>query len=52
MRTQAPEQARRIDEGLRAVHAWEAENGAITAAEAAAADRFLGGPAAERDPVD
>lgn len=37
----AAERALRIEEGLRAVQAWEAENGALTAAELAAADRFL-----------
>lgn len=38
---QAAERALRIEEGLRGVQAWEAENGALTAAELAAADRFL-----------
>ena len=37
----AAERALRIDEGLRGVQAWEAENGTLTAAELAAADRFL-----------
>jgi hypothetical protein len=37
----AAERALRIDEGLRAVQAWEAENGALTAGELTAADRFL-----------
>ncbi len=38
---QAADRALRIEEGLRGVRAWEAENGALTAAELAAADRFL-----------
>jgi hypothetical protein len=38
---QAAERALRIEDGLRAVHAWETENGALTADELAAADRFL-----------
>lgn len=38
---QAAERALRIEEGLRAVQAWEAEHGALTAGELAAADRFL-----------
>ena len=37
----AAERALRIEEGLRAVQAWEAEHGALTADELAAADRFL-----------
>jgi predicted HicB family RNase H-like nuclease len=38
---QAADRALRVEEGLRAVQAWEAENGPLTAAELAAADRFL-----------
>jgi hypothetical protein len=38
---QAAERALRIEAGLRGVQAWEAENGALTPAELAAADRFL-----------
>ncbi len=38
---QAAERALRIEKGLRAVRAWEAEHGALTAGELAAADRFL-----------
>jgi hypothetical protein len=38
---QAADRALRIEAGLRAVQAWEAENGALTAAELAEADRFL-----------
>jgi hypothetical protein len=38
---QAAERALRIEAGLRGVQAWEAENGALTLAELAAADRFL-----------
>ena len=38
---QAAERALRIEDGLRAVEAWEAEHGALTADELAAADRFL-----------
>ena len=38
---EAAENALRIEEGLRAVQAWEAEHGALTDAELAAADRFL-----------
>lgn len=38
---QAADRALRIEEGLRAVQAWEADNGALTAVELAAADRFL-----------
>jgi hypothetical protein len=38
---QAAERALRVEEGLRAVQAWEAEHGALTSAELAAADRFL-----------
>ena len=38
---QAAERALRIEDGLRAVQAWEAEHGALTARELAAADRFL-----------
>ena len=38
---QAAERALRIEEGLRAVQAWEAETGVLTADELAAADRFL-----------
>jgi hypothetical protein len=37
----AAERALRIEDGLRAVQAWEAEHGALTADELAAADRFL-----------
>ena len=37
----AAERALRIEGGLRAVQAWEAANGALTAAELGAADRFL-----------
>ena len=37
----AAERALRIEEGLRSVQAWEAEHGALTADELAAADRFL-----------
>jgi hypothetical protein len=37
----AAERALRIEEGLRAVQAWEAEHGALTDRELAAADRFL-----------
>jgi hypothetical protein len=39
----AAENALRIEEGLRAVSEWEAENGAFSDAELAAADRFLAG---------
>ena len=38
---QAAERALRIEDGLRAVQAWEAEHGALTADELAVADRFL-----------
>jgi hypothetical protein len=38
---QAAERALRIEAGLRGVQAWEAENGSLTPAELAAADRFL-----------
>jgi hypothetical protein len=38
---QAAEHALRVDAGLRAVQAWEAEHGALTASELEAADRFL-----------
>jgi hypothetical protein len=38
---QAADRSLRIEEGLRAVQAWEEEHGALTAAELAAADRFL-----------
>lgn len=38
---QAAERALRVEEGLRAVQAWEAEHGALTDGELAAADRFL-----------
>ncbi len=38
---QAAERALQIEVGLRAVQDWEAEHGALTAAELAAADRFL-----------
>ncbi|MFN0027494.1 MAG: hypothetical protein ACKV2O_09995 [Acidimicrobiales bacterium] len=38
---QAAERALRIEEGLRAVQAWESEHGVLTADELAAADRFL-----------
>ena len=38
---EAAEHALRIEEGLRAVQAWEAEHGALTDPELAAADRFL-----------
>lgn len=38
---QAAAQALRIEAGLRGVDAWEAENGALTDDELAAADRFL-----------
>ena len=38
---QAAARALRVEEGLRAVEAWEAEHGALTDAELAAADRFL-----------
>ncbi len=38
---QAAERALRVEEGLLAVQAWEADHGALTAGELAAADRFL-----------
>jgi hypothetical protein len=38
---EAAERALRIEEGLRAVQEWEEEQGALTARELAAADRFL-----------
>jgi hypothetical protein len=38
---QAAERALRIEAGLRGVQEWEAENGALTPSELAAADRFL-----------
>jgi hypothetical protein len=38
---QAAERALRVEEGLRAVQAWEAEHGALTDRELAVADRFL-----------
>jgi hypothetical protein len=38
---QAAERALRVEDGLRAVQAWEDEHGALTPEELAAADRFL-----------
>jgi hypothetical protein len=38
---QAAERALRVEKGLLAVQAWEADHGALTAGELAAADRFL-----------
>ena len=38
---EAAEHALRIEDGLRGVAEWEAEHGALTTAELAAADRFL-----------
>jgi hypothetical protein len=38
---QAADRALRIEEGLLAVEEWEAEHGALTASELAAADHFL-----------
>lgn len=38
---QAAERELRVEAGLRSVQEWEAEHGALTASELAAADRFL-----------